>query len=186
MRSQWEKVWKVSSYSVHLINISCIEVTMRKGFIEWTEYNDTFHTFSHCDLIVWSNYWEGGVRWHLSYLLSLWPHCMKHVMCHRTPSFQYIRHTVRSQWIKVWKVSSYSIPSINTSYSEVRVRWYLSYFFLIVTSLYDVLIERMEYDDTFHTAVHCDLTDWSIYWKNRVRWHLSYLFSLWPHCMKYL
>jgi peroxiredoxin len=26
-------------------------------------------------------------------------------------------------------------------------------FFLIVTSLYDVLIERMEYDDTFHTAV---------------------------------
>jgi hypothetical protein len=58
-------------------------------------------------------------------------------------------------------VSSYSILSIN-------------------------LIERMEYDDTFHTAVHCDLTDWSIYWKNRVRWHLSYLFSLWTHCMKYL
>jgi hypothetical protein len=31
--------------------------------------------------------------------------------------------------------------------------------FLIVSSLYDVLIERMEYDDTFHTAAHCDFTD---------------------------
>jgi hypothetical protein len=30
--------------------------------------------------------------------------------------------------------------------------------FLIVTSLYEVLIERMEYDDTFHTFSHCDLT----------------------------
>jgi hypothetical protein len=30
--------------------------------------------------------------------------------------------------------------------------------FLIVTSLYEVCIERMEYDDTFHTFSYCDLT----------------------------
>jgi hypothetical protein len=29
---------------------------------------------------------------------------------------------------------------------------------LIVTSLYAVFIEVMEYDDTFHTFYHCDLT----------------------------
>jgi hypothetical protein len=29
---------------------------------------------------------------------------------------------------------------------------------LIVTSLYEVLIEWMECDDTFHTSAHCDLT----------------------------
>jgi hypothetical protein len=29
---------------------------------------------------------------------------------------------------------------------------------LIVTSLTEVVIERMEYDDTFHTFSHCDLT----------------------------
>jgi hypothetical protein len=30
--------------------------------------------------------------------------------------------------------------------------------FLIVTSLYEVFIEGMEYDDTFHTFSHFDLT----------------------------
>jgi hypothetical protein len=30
---------------------------------------------------------------------------------------------------------------------------------LIVTLLTEVFIERMEYDDTFHTFSHCDLTD---------------------------
>jgi hypothetical protein len=29
--------------------------------------------------------------------------------------------------------------------------------FLIVTSLYEVFIEWMEYDDTFQTIFHCDL-----------------------------
>jgi hypothetical protein len=29
---------------------------------------------------------------------------------------------------------------------------------LIVPSLYEVFIEGMEYDDTFHTYPHCDLT----------------------------
>jgi H+/gluconate symporter-like permease len=29
---------------------------------------------------------------------------------------------------------------------------------LIVTSLYAVFVEGMEYDDTFHTFSHCDLT----------------------------
>ena len=56
---------------------------------------------------------------------------------------------------------------------------------LLVNSLYEVFIERMEYDDTFHTFSHCDLTDRNIYWGNGVQWHLSHL-CLWPHCMKYL
>jgi hypothetical protein len=34
---------------------------------------------------------------------------------------------------------------------------------LIVTSLTEVCIEGMEYDDTFHTFSHCDLTDRNIY-----------------------
>jgi hypothetical protein len=31
--------------------------------------------------------------------------------------------------------------------------------FLIVTSLTEIFIEGMEYDDTSHTFSHCDLTD---------------------------
>jgi hypothetical protein len=31
--------------------------------------------------------------------------------------------------------------------------------FLIVTSLTEVSIEGTEYDGTFHTSAHCDLTD---------------------------
>ena len=57
---------------------------------------------------------------------------------------------------------------------------------LIVTSLYAVFIEVMEYDYTFHTFSHCDLTVWSMYWRDGVWWHLSYFCSLWTHCMKYL
>jgi hypothetical protein len=34
---------------------------------------------------------------------------------------------------------------------------------LIVTSLYEVFIEWMEYDGTFHTSAHCDLTGRNIY-----------------------
>jgi hypothetical protein len=30
--------------------------------------------------------------------------------------------------------------------------------FLIVTSLYEVLVEGMEHDDIFHISAHCDLT----------------------------
>jgi hypothetical protein len=30
--------------------------------------------------------------------------------------------------------------------------------FIIVTSLYKVLVEGMQYDDIVHTSVHCDLT----------------------------
>jgi hypothetical protein len=29
---------------------------------------------------------------------------------------------------------------------------------LISTSLYEVFVEEMEFDDTFHTFSHCDLT----------------------------
>ena len=117
-------------------------------FIEGMEYDDTFHTFSHCDLIVWSIYWVDRVQWHLSHL-CLWTHCMKYLL-------------------RGWSTMTPFIP------------------FLIVTSLTEIFIEGMEYDDNFDTSAHCDLTVWIIYWGDGVRWHLSYLFSLWPHWHKYL
>ena len=126
-----------------------IVTSLYEVFIEWMEYDDTFHTSAHCDLTVWSIYWVNGVWWHLSYLCSLWPHCIKYLLSE-------------------WSMMTPSIP------------------LLIVTSLYEVFIEWMEYDVTFHTSAHCDLTVLSIYWVNGVWWRLSYLFSLWPHCMKYL
>jgi hypothetical protein len=159
--------------------------------------NDIFQTYSHCDLTVWNIYWGDGVRWHLSNLFSLWPHCMKYLLTGRSTMIPSI-----PLWEKVWKVSSYSSLSIITSVSEVTMRKgmkgvivlhpFNKYFsqwshnvtpftpFLIVTSLYEVFIERMEYDETFHTFSHCDLIEWSNYWEDGVRWHLSYIFSLWP------
>jgi hypothetical protein len=51
---------------------------------------------------------------------------------------------------------------IVTSLYEVLVEgWSMMTSFiplLIVTSLYEVFIDVMEYDDTFHTFSHCDLT----------------------------
>jgi hypothetical protein len=48
------------------------------------------------------------------------------------------------------------LHSLNKYFS----RWstMTSFTSLLVTSLYEVFIERMEYDDTFHTFSHCDLT----------------------------
>jgi hypothetical protein len=160
------------------------------------EYDDTFYSFSHCDLTVLSICWGDGVWWHLSFLCSVWPYCRKYLLrgwSTMTPfiPFSYCDLTV---WIIYWGDG---------------VRWYFAYLFslwphcmkyllrgwsimtpftpfLIVTSLYQVLVKGMEYDDIFHTSAHCDLTVWSMYWGDGVRWYLSYLFSLWPHCMKYL
>ena len=112
-------------------------------------YDDTFHTSAHCDLTVWSIYWVNGVRWLLSHLCSLWTHCTKYLLSE-------------------WSVMTPFIP------------------LLIVTSLTEVYIESMEYDDTFHNSAPCDLTVLSIYWVNGVRWHLSHLCSFWHHCIKYL
>jgi hypothetical protein len=117
--------------------------SLNKYFIQWghnekrydrchhTPFDDTFHISAHCDLTVWSIYWVNGVWWHLSYLFSLWPHCMKYLL---------------SEW-------SMMTPFISL---------------LIVTSLSEVFIEWMEYDVTFHTSAHCDLTVLSIYWVNGV------------------
>jgi hypothetical protein len=137
--------WSMTTPFISLL----ILTSLYEVFIEWMKYDDTFHTSAHCDLTVWIIYWVNGVWWHLSYLFSLWPHCMKYLL---------------SEW-------SMKTPFI---------------FLLIVTSLYEVFIEWMEYDDTFHTSAHCDLTDWSNYWVNGVWWHLSHLCSLWPHWLKYL
>jgi hypothetical protein len=96
----------LSEWSMMTPFISLLIVTsLYEVFIEWMEYDDTFHTSSHCDLTVWSIYWVNGVWWHLSYFFSLWPHCMKYLL---------------SEW-SIWQVSSYSIHSINTSVSEVTM-----------------------------------------------------------------
>jgi hypothetical protein len=207
-----------------------IVTSLYEVFIEGMEYNDTFHTFSHCDLTdrsiysipsiktsvtevtmsrgvkcvivlhplnkyviqwghnkkrcerchLWSIYWMDGVWWHLPYLFSLWPHCMKYLLRGRSTMTPFIPVLIetslydvfvegikheRSQWEKVWKVSSYSIPSIDTSYNEVKMRKGVEGVFVL---------------HPFNTTV------WSIYWEDGVRWHLSYLCSLRPHCMMYL
>ena len=100
MRSQRAQVWKVSSYFLHSINILYSEVTMRKGLK---------------DVIVLHPINKYFIQWGRNK--------KKYERCHRTPSPQQILHTVRSQWAEVWKVSSYSILSINTSYSDqVKMR----------------------------------------------------------------
>jgi hypothetical protein len=224
------KGWStVIPFKLFLIVTSLYEI-----FIEWTEYDDTFDTFSHCAITVWSIYWVDGVGWHLSYLFSLWPHWLKYLLrgwSTMRPFKPFLIVTslceVFIEWMEYddtfhtsarcdltdrsiywvdggrWHLTDRSI------YWGDGVRWHLSYLcslwphcmkyllrgwsmmtpftpFHIVTSLYEVFIERMEYDDTFHTSAYCGLTDWSIYSKDGVRWYLSYLFSLWPHCMKYL
>jgi hypothetical protein len=153
---------------------SLILTSLNEVFIERMEYDDTFHTFSHCDLIVWSIYWRDRLRWHLQHDMKSviilhplnnyfmqWGHNEKKCeRCHRTPFPQWILHTMKSQWEKVWKVS----------YWGEGVRWHLSYLFslwpqcikyllrgwstmtpfipfLIVTSLYEVFIEGIGYDD---------------------------------------
>jgi hypothetical protein len=137
-------------WSTMILLIPFLIVTaLYEVFIEGMEYDDIFPSSAHCDLTVWSIYWGDGVRWHLSYIFSLWSHCMNYLL---------------REW------------SMMTPFTPL----------LIVTSLTEVFIERMEYDDTFHTSARCDLTDRSIYWGDRVRWHLSYMCSLWPHCMNYL
>jgi hypothetical protein len=65
----------------------------------------------------------------------------------RTPSPGKILQPVKSQRPEVWKVSSYSVQSIDISYSEITMR----------IGLKGVIVLQMEYDDTFHTCAHCDL-----------------------------
>jgi hypothetical protein len=133
--------WSIMPPFTPLLVTSLYEV-----FIEGMEYNATFHT-STCDLTVWSIYWVDGVWCHLSHLY-LWPHRMQYLLsgwsimlpstpllvtslghiekryerCHHAPFTQQILQSVRSQWVEVWKVSSYSVHWINTSYSEVTSR----------------------------------------------------------------
>jgi hypothetical protein len=196
-----------------------IATPLYEVFIESIEYDDTYHTFSYCDLTVWSISWGDGVWWHLSYLFSLWPHCMKYLLrgwstmilflpflivtslyavcielIEYDDTFHTFSHCDRTVWSicwgdGVWWDFSY-LCSLWPHCMKYLLRWcsmitaFIS--LLIVTSLYEVLVEVMEYDDTFHTSAHCDLTDRSIYWGNGVRWHLSYLCSLWPPCMQYV
>ena len=98
VRLQRPEVWKVSSYSIHSINTSYSEVTMRKGMkgvIVLHPFNKYFIQSGHNE--------------------------KRYERCHRTPSPQQILHTVRSQWAEVWKGSSYSILWIHTSVSEVTM-----------------------------------------------------------------
>jgi hypothetical protein len=126
-----------------------IVTSLYEVLVEGMEHDDICYSSAHCDLTVWSIYWGDGVWWHLSYLFSLWPHCMKYLL-------------------RGW--------SMMTSFILL----------LIVSSLYEVFIKVMEYDNTLHISAHCDLTVWVIYWVDGVRWHLSYLCPFWPHWPKNL
>jgi hypothetical protein len=196
-----------------------IVTSLYEVFIGWMEYDDTFHTSAHCDLTDWNSYWVKGVWWHLSYLCSLWSHCIKYLLSEwSTMTLFTPLHIVTSptevfiEWMEYDDTFHTSAHCDLTDWSIYWVNgvwWHLSYLctlwphslkyslsewsmmtpftpLLIVTSLYEVFIAWMEYDDTFHTSAHCDLTDWSMYWVNGVWWHLSYLCSLWPHWLKYL
>jgi hypothetical protein len=196
-----------------------IVTSLYEVFIEWMEYDDTFHTSAHCDLTVWSIYWVNGVWCDLSYLCSLWPHCIKYLLSEwsmMTPFISLLIVTslceVFIEWVEyddIFHTSAHCDLTDWSIYWVNRVWWDLSHLcwlwpycmkyllsewsmmtpfipLLIVTSLYEVFIEWMEYDDTFHTSAHCDLTVLSIYWVNGVRWHFSHLCSFWHHCMKYL
>jgi hypothetical protein len=89
----------MSSNSILSTNTSYSEVTMRKGV-------------------------KGVIVLHsLNKYRIQWGHNeQRYERCHHAPSPQLILHTGRWQWENVWKVSSYSIPSINTSYREVTMR----------------------------------------------------------------
>ena len=148
-----------------------IVTSLTEVFIEGMEYNDIFD-ISAFDLIVWSIYWEDGVRWHPSYIFSLWPHWLKYLLRGWSTMTPFI--TFSHFDLIVWSM-----------YWVGRVQWHLSHLwfwphcvkyllrgwstmtpfihFHIVTSLTEVFIKGMEYDDTLHT-----------------------FFSLWPHCMKYV
>ena len=91
-----------------------IVTSLYEVFIEWTEYDDTFHTCAHCDLIVWSIYWEDGVWWHLSHPFSLWPHWLKYLLRRWSTMTPFIPfyHCDLTVWIIYWGDG---------------VRWHLSY-----------------------------------------------------------
>jgi hypothetical protein len=199
-----------------------IVTSMYEVFVEGMEYDNTFHTFSHCDLTVWSIYWVDGVRWHLSYLCSLWPHCMKYLLrgwSMMTPFTPFLIVTSLTEvfiegteYDGTFHACAHCDLIVWSIYWGDGVWWHLSHLFslwphwlkyllrgwstmtsltsLLLTSLCEVFIERMEYGDTFHTFSHCDLTDWSIYWGDGVRWHLSYLFliltSLYEVCIEWV
>ena len=196
-----------------------IVTSLYEVLIEVMEYDDTFLTFSHCDLTVWSICWGDGVWWHFSYLCSLWPHCMKYLLKGWSIMTSFILllivNSLYEVFIKVMEydntlhISAHCDLTVWGIYWGNGVQWHLSHLFslwpkcmkyllrgwstitpfipfLIVTSLYEVFIELIEYDDTFHTSPHCDLTDRRIYCGDGVRWHLSYLCSLGPHWQKYL
>jgi hypothetical protein len=180
-----------------------IVTSLTEVFIERMEYDATFHTFSHYDLIVWSIYWGDGVRWHLSHL-CLWSHCMKYLLrgWSTMTSFTSLLVTSlyevfieRMEYDDIFNISACDL-FVWSIYWEDGVQWHLSHLCLwshcmkyllrgwstmtsltslLVTSLYEVFIERMEYNDIFHISA-CDLIVWSIYWEDGVWWHLSYLF----------
>ena len=98
VRSQSAEVCKVLSYSITSIHTSYSEVTMCRGM-------------------------KNVIKFHpLNKYFIPWGHNEKRCeRCHRTPSPQLILHTVRSQWAGIWKLLSYYITSIDTSYSEVTM-----------------------------------------------------------------
>jgi hypothetical protein len=175
-------------------------------FIERKENDNTFHTFSHCDLTDWSIYWGNGVRWHLSYIFSLWSYSILSI----NTSFNEVRSRDVKDVIVLHPLNIYFIQwghkekrcerCHRTPYWGDRVRWYLSHLFsllphcmkylfkgwstmtsftsLLVISLYEVFIEWMEYNNIFHISV-CGLIVWNIYWGDGVPFNKYFI--QWGH-----
>jgi hypothetical protein len=151
--SMWPRCIKylLSGRSMMTPFIPLLTVTsLTEVFIEWMEYDDTFHTSAHCDLTVWSIYWRGRVS--LCSILSI------------NTSYSEVTSRGVKGVIMLHPLNKYFIQ---WGHNEQRREWSIMTPFtpLLVTSLYEIFIERMEHNDTLHTSA-CDLIVWRIYWEN--------------------
>jgi hypothetical protein len=173
-----------------------IVTSLTEVFIEGMEYDDTFHTFF--------SLWPYCMNYLLRRRSTMTPFIPVLIVTLLTEVF-----IERMEYDDTFHTFSHCDLTDWSIYWEDGVQWHLSHLcslwphcmkyllsgwsamtpfipLLIVTSLYEVFIEMMEYDNTLHTSAHCDLTVWSICWRDGVWWHISYFCSLWPHCMKYV
>jgi hypothetical protein len=142
--------------------------SLNKYFIHWGHNAERFGRCHHTLLTVWSMYWKDGVRWHLSYLFLLWPHCMKYLL-------------------SVWSMMTPSKPfRIVTSMYEIFIEW-TEYDDTFHTFSYSEVTMRKGLKGVPLQILHTVSSQWKKVWKvSSYSIHLSFLFSLWPHCMKYL
>ena len=173
--------------------ISLLIVTsLYELFIEWMEYDDTFHTSAHFDLTDRIIYWGDGVRWHLSYLCSLWPHWPKYLLSGwstMTPVILLLFVTSltevfieETEYDDTFHTCGHCDLIVWSIYWEDGVWWHLSHLFSFWPHWLKYLLRGWSTMTPFIPFSHFDIIVWSIYWVGRVQWHLSHLWC-WPHCV---